>query len=75
MAFSMLERETLRFGLIWKIGDGETVHACRDAWIPKLASGKISLIVLYDSNILVKDLLLPTKRWDLQKLENLFPLL
>lgn len=65
-------RDTLQQGLLWKIGDGNSTHARRDAWIPSLAQGKITSAVAYESNVLVKELILPSKKWDVPKLEELF---
>lgn len=57
---------------MWKIGNHETTHARRNAWIPSLANGKITSTVAYESNVFVKDLLLPQKVWGIPKLEELF---
>lgn len=57
---------------MWKIGNHKTTHARRNGWIPSLANGKITSTVAYESNVFVKDLLLPQKVWDIPKLEELF---
>lgn len=50
-------RDILRGGMTWKVGNGETINARRDDWIPSLSTRKISSNVSFDSNIYIKDLI------------------
>lgn len=37
-----------------------------------MANGKFSLAIAYESNVLIKQLMLPSKTWDILKLGELF---
>lgn len=65
-------RDILHKGAFWKIGDGEDINVRRDAWILDLSSGRITANTIYDNNVNVNTLILPSKRWDYDKLKDLF---
>lgn len=44
----------------------------KDKWIPNLAEGKITSHVSYESNVNVSALIIPSKTWNTDKLNNLF---
>lgn len=47
-------KDLLKMGVLWKVGDEESINTRRDTWVPKLANGKISSRVSYKSNVQVK---------------------
>lgn len=65
-------KEVLYPVIMWKVGNGESITACRDAWIPNLPTGKITSHVPYESNMKVENLITDRFRWDTRKLQNLF---
>lgn len=64
-------KDIITNGLIWKVRNGESIHARKDAWIPNLARRKISSCISYDNNVYVKDLILNVNYWDISKLNEL----
>lgn len=70
--FLRRSRDILHKGTFWKIGNGEKVNARRDAWIPDLHSGRITSNITIDNDVMVKDIMLPSREWDYNKIENLF---
>uniref|UniRef100_A0A803P3A5 Endonuclease/exonuclease/phosphatase domain-containing protein n=1 Tax=Cannabis sativa TaxID=3483 RepID=A0A803P3A5_CANSA len=65
-------QELLRSGLRKSIGDGTTINIYNDAWIP--GYGKLSFL-RYHSNadMTVADLITPTKQWNHDTIQSLFP--
>lgn len=68
----MWSRDVLIFGVMWKVGNGKSIHTRKDAWISSLVTGRITSHVSYDSNDRVKELLNSQCRWDTEKLKTLF---
>lgn len=68
----MWSRDILEEGLLWKIGNGETINTRNDKWIPECASGSITSNLSYDNNMKVADFLLHSDKWNLNKLKTLF---
>lgn len=68
----MWSKDLLHNGTIWKIGDGATINARRDSWIPSIASGKVSSSVFYDSNVTLNCLFTEDMTWDIPKLNASF---
>lgn len=64
----MWSKGILNLGVIWKVGNGASINARRDPWIPNLCSGRISSNISYDSNITVDTLMTDNMDWDLDKL-------
>lgn len=54
------------------MGNGHSINARRDAWIPTLAEGKIKCNISFDSNTLLKDLFKADGDWDVSKPYTLF---
>lgn len=65
-------RDILHIGMYWKIGNGEKINTRRDSWIPGLSAGRITSNTTYENNVRVKSLILHNKRWDNDKLKDLF---
>lgn len=65
-------REVIQNGIIWKAGNGLSINARRDTWIPSLASGRISSNVSYKSNTPINNLFADDLSWDINKLQSLF---
>lgn len=70
---SMLwSRDIIREGIMWKVGNGQSINARRDVWIPSLSEGRIKSNISYDSNILLKELLSSNGEWNISKANSLF---
>lgn len=68
----MWSKEVLNLGIIWKVGDGKSINARRDPWIPALSSGKITSNVRYDSNTTINNLTTEHLSWDVNVLNDRF---
>lgn len=65
-------RDVLDEGLVWKIGNGESINIRKDKWITTNDSGKISSSLPLNNITKVSDLLLSPTSWDIHKLKMLF---
>lgn len=65
-------RDIIQAGTLWKVGNGHSINARRDAWIPSLNEGRIKFSLSYDSNTYLKDLIINNGVWDIQKAQSLF---
>lgn len=72
LRFLIWSRDILQKGLYWKVGNGKSINAIRDTWIPDLPSGKITSNVSNDNNVQINSLLRSPTSWDTEKLKNLF---
>lgn len=66
-------RELIARGLMWREGDGWSISAFKDAWIPGIFLGKS--LVNYNSSIDVKvaEFIRQNGTWNEEELRNLFP--
>jgi hypothetical protein len=66
--------DLLEEGLIWRIGDGRSVHICGDWWLPIPSTYKIqSLCPVEERNALVSSLIdHNTSSWNIQKISYTF---
>lgn len=68
----MWSKDILKIGTFWKVSTGENINTRKDAWIPELNSGRITSNLSYDNNTSVNSLILPSKAWNINRLNNLF---
>lgn len=67
----MWSRDIIREGTLWKVGNGATINARKDAWIPSLNSKKITSNISYDSNVPIKEFITNHSEWDVSKINTL----
>lgn len=65
-------RELLQRRLFQKVGNGQSVRALTDIWIPGLASRKIYISYHMDRGFQVANFLLPSRRWNEPLLRSFF---
>ncbi|KAM6545112.1 hypothetical protein CsatB_025848 [Cannabis sativa] len=68
----MWGRDLLKRGLLWKVGNGQTINTLDDRWLPNFALKNSDLIATLPSPSL-SFFISPSGAWDLNKLRCYFP--
>ncbi|XP_056695811.1 uncharacterized protein [Spinacia oleracea] len=70
------QRDILRKGIRWKIGNGKDINFWLDNWAMKksLLTALNKSVDIVDTELMVADFILPSKEWDLPKLLTFLPL-
>ncbi|XP_057809042.1 uncharacterized protein LOC131023515 [Salvia miltiorrhiza] len=66
-------RELLAGGLRWNVGDGNLISVMHDKWIPGCGAWKAEENESVSENLMVSELLTDDKKWDVARLQTLFP--
>lgn len=65
-------RDILDKGILWKVGNGKSIDAQNDVWIPDIQSGRITPTTLNESIVKIDTLITNDGNWDMDKLGSIF---